>query len=151
VVGPPSAGAAVTGTGSGPRAAHRRIATIRPAQLASFGTGLFVDDGNRGSCGSVGPDCGSVDLVFRGGTPRAQGGGVKGSDRLSTEAAVGGSVGYGVISLAMSASLWPRHRRLGHVSGAFVPVLSDYLDVDVAKVALAWPKSPAQTRPLRPL
>ena len=144
MVGPPSAGAAVTGTGSGPRAAHRRIATIRPAQLASFGTGLFVDDGNRGSCGSVGPDCGSVDLVFRGGTPRAQGGGVKGSDRLSTEAAVGGSVGYGVISLAMSASLWPRHRRL---CARFV----DYLDVHVAKVALAWPKSPAQTRPLRPL
>src|SRR6266540_6579516 len=73
-------------------------------------------------------------------------------------------LGHGSVALATAASPWPRQRRLGHGSVALATPPSpwprqrsfharfvDYLDVHVAKVALAWPKSPAHTRPLSPL
>src|SRR6266540_5816510 len=53
-------------------------------------------------------------------------------------------LGHASVSLAMPASLWPRQRR-------FVPVLSAVFGVHVAKESVAWPKKPAETRPLRPV
>src|SRR6266542_4467703 len=98
VDGPPQRGRSRHGYGR--RAAHRRIATIRPAQLVTFGTGFLWPRHRR--------------------------------------------FGHATVALATSASLWPRQR-------SFHARFVDYLDVHVAKVALAWPTSPAQTRPLRPV
>ena len=118
VDGPPSAGAPVTGRGDG-----RRTGALPHSaqQLVTFGTGLFVGDGSRGSAGSAGPDTMPVSLW-----PRHR------------------FFGHATVALATSVSLWPRQRSL---HARFV----DYFDVHVANVALTWPKTPAQTRPLRRL
>ncbi len=59
-------------------------------------------------------------------------------------AGLGGAFGHASVSLARPASPWPCQR-------CSVPVLSVVLAVPVAKVALPWPKSAADTRPVRPL
>src|SRR6266540_6168260 len=52
--------------------------------------------------------------------------------------------GHASFSVARRASPWPLQRRS-------VPVLSVSLAVHLAKVALAWPKAPAEARLLRHL
>ncbi len=68
-----------------------------------------------------------------------------GGDQLPEgSAGLGAAFGHARVSLATPASPWPRQR-------CSVPVLSVILAVPAAKVALPWPKSAADTRPVRPV
>src|SRR6266498_3471536 len=74
------------------------------------------------------------------------------SDPSSLAASPPVPLGGAAVPLAARRSLWPRERHRGHDSGVGCPFCQLFWTfTHVAEEPVAWPKTPTETRPLRPL